>query len=262
MIADLLLLTPAVAAGALVQSALGFGFSLVVAPLLLMRYEPAVGIPILVFLNLAISLVLVWPLRAHLPGRRLALLAAGAVGGLPLGFLVFLRVGEPVLRGMVGVVVLAGATGIAVRRFAGTGADVREGQDREAREEAARPHRAPALLAGAAAGALTSSIGVPAPAVALYTSGAGLAAGASRALILSFYLLVFGATLLLQGATGRVGVAAWSQGALLLPGLGIGVLAGHRLGSRLDHATFHALVLLLLAVSAASLLFDALGGAP
>lgn len=252
MTADVLLLTPVVFAGALVQSALAFGFSLVVAPLLLLRYDAATGLPLLVLLNLVISGVLWWPLRPHVPVRRLVFLSAGALAGMPLGFWVFLAVGDRPLRVLLGLVVLAGAAGLAARMLLGS---------RRVAGPRRNPGRAVDLGVGAAAGVLTSSIGVPGPAVALYGSWAALGRDAMRALILNLYLLIFGATLLLQGVSGEVAPGTWSRGALLLPGLFLGVFVGHRLAGRLDHTRFHALVLALLVASAGALLHAALGDA-
>jgi uncharacterized protein len=224
-------------AGALVQAATGIGFALVLAPALLAVLAPEAALPALGALGLLLSL-LVLAERPPVRWRPLVPVLLAAAPGALLGAVVLRAAPADALRCAVGVAVL-GAVALRAR---------------------GRPPRlrAPAPAVGLAVGALTTSIGVNGPPLALHLRD--LAPAELRGTLAAAYLVlgVVGlaalAPLALDAAEDlRPGVAAAAAGA---------VVAGHALGrlvfTRLDARRFEGALLVVLAATGVAAIAGAL----
>jgi uncharacterized protein len=203
----------AVAAGAALQSATGFGFSMVAAPIVFAVVEPEEAVGLLIVLGALVNvLTLATERRRPEPAlRESAVLLAFALPGAVAGVAV-LRALDPVA---LQIAVSAGVCAtVAARRLAGR-------------------RRAPAWagpIAGLAAGALTTSTTTAGPPLIIYLLGRRLDAARMRD-TLSVCLLglsVVGvAALAITGTSGAVPDAALV--ALLVPVVIAGHLAGRPL---------------------------------
>jgi uncharacterized membrane protein YfcA len=232
--------------GALVQSATGFGFALVLSPALFAVLDPVEAVTALLALGLALNLLVLFERGRpeHVDWRALAPMLVAAVPGLVVGIVALTELSREALQVAVGVAVVL-AAGWQLRR-----------RGREPRR------RLPAGVAwpvGFASGALTTSISVSGPPLVLWLEARGVRPEEFRAsLAASFLALNLAGGALLVAAEGLEEVAAGT----LLGLLGL-VVAGHVLGAlafrRLDRERFFSLVLALVAGTGAASILAGVG---
>jgi uncharacterized membrane protein YfcA len=210
-------------AGAAVQSATGLGFALVLTPALFAVLEPAEAVTAVLLLGAALcALVLVESRRVATHGLRRLLPAA--VPGLGLGLLVITAVSKAPLQVGVGVAVI-GAAAWQLRHRAVV--------------------RVPAMAAGFVSGALTTSIGVNGPPLALWLESERVPPEVFRATLAAAFLIldIAGVALIVssQGLdTIDIGVVA-----PLLAAVGAGYALGAVGFRRLDAERFSTVVLVV-----------------
>lgn len=225
-----LLLTAAILGfAAAVQMASGFGFALVATPLLAITAGAHHAVLLTLLSALAFN---AW--QAH-EGRRdrdtgvVVRLLAGAVAGLPVGYVVY-RVTEPrELTAIIGVLVVVAAATLAVRRPQTGGSVVAD------------------LTAGVLVGALTTSTGTNGPPAVVLLQTRRLSPEAFRATLTTVFLVADVAAVAVFTASGDLdlevaGVAAWCAPALLA-----GALVGRWCRTLLSPEAFRVAVLVLLA---------------
>jgi uncharacterized protein len=203
-----------VAAGALLQSATGFGFSLLAAPLVFAAVEPEQAVWLLTLLGSEVNvLTLATERRRPRPlWRSCAVMLAAAAPGALAGVAVLRSLSPPALQ----IAVTAGVLGtLATRHLAG------------------RHVHVPAWAAGLAAGALTTSTTTSGPPMLLHLLGLGAEPARVRDTLPACFLglSVLGAAALL--ATGSSTFPDTTLVAALLPAVAVGHLAGRRVFARL-----------------------------
>jgi uncharacterized protein len=233
----------AVAAGAALQSATGFGFSLVAAPLVFAVLEPEEAVGLLIGLGSLVNLLtLASERRRPQPAlRESAVLLGFAVPGAVAGVAV-LRAIDPV---MLQIAVSAGVVATLVAR--------RLSRDRRVPRWAGPP-------AGLAAGALTTTTTTAGPPLILYLLGRGLEPARLRDTmpVCLLGLSVVGVIALwVTGTSGAVPDAGML--ALLVPVVVAGHLAGRRVFAALvASGRYEAVLTAVLLVSVAAGLAAAL----
>ncbi|MBN1529030.1 MAG: sulfite exporter TauE/SafE family protein [Thermoleophilaceae bacterium] len=213
-------------AGALVQSATGFGFALILSPALFAVLDPYEAITTMLLLGPPLNaLVLHDSAAGDARLRMLAPVLVAAVPGLVLGVIALELLSKPVLQVAVGAAVVAAALW-QIRHHGG---------------------RIAAWAAGLASGALTTSISVSGPPVVLWLEGRGVTPGEFRATLAASFLA-------LNVTGGAIVVAAGGIGAVrldvVLPLLGlclIGNYAGNHAHRRLAGPRFRLVALALVA---------------
>ncbi|HLM50043.1 MAG TPA: sulfite exporter TauE/SafE family protein [Solirubrobacteraceae bacterium] len=231
----LLAVAGAMALGIAFQSAVGFGGSLVAAPLLSLILQPVQVVALL----LATAL-LVGPAILAEPGQRgriaagdAALLLAAAVAGLPVGVLAVGALDTRSLQAAVAVVILLTLAG--------------------QRLQPARTGPRSGVLAGFAAGVLTTATSLNGPPLVLWLRGRGHPPEVFRATMTAVFLPVsaVGLIALLAGHPPDLGLDVL---AAAFAGSAAGWLAGRSVFARLRPAAHaRAVTGLLLATAAASL---------
>jgi uncharacterized membrane protein YfcA len=220
-----------IVAGALLQAATGFGFSLLAAPLTFAAVEPAPAVGLLLLLGAEVNLLTLAEGRRAQPLRdstvtMLACALPGAFAGVAV-----LRALPPVA---LQILVTLGILGtLAARRGAGRRAHI------------------PAWLAGAAAGALTTSTSTNGPPMLLHLLDRGAPPAAVRdTMTVAFLgLAVLGAVALV--VTGTPALPDATLVLVLLPAVLAAHLVGRRLFARLATGGAYEPVLnVLLAVAA------------
>lgn len=250
----------AVLVGAGLQSATGFGFALVAAPILFAVLDPQPAVSVAAVLGMELSLLTLLTERRvpHVLRGEAVRLVAWSLPGLAVGALALRELPDRALEILVALAVLVGlALRLRVRRRAAAGgraASLGAGGGAGGGGGAAvggDPGPSPpwrTAAAGACAGALSTSTALSGPPLVLHL----LAGGASPAQMRDTLAAVFGALAVLTVA------ALLLAGVFVLPAalaalLGAG-LAGHLLGrrgfARLHGDRYEDAVLVILAVTA------------
>lgn len=202
-----------VVAGAMLQAATGFGFSLVAAPLLFAAIEPEPAVVLLLVLGLEVNLLtLAGERRRPRPLRRsTAIMLACAIPGALAGVLVLRSLPAAALQ----VAVTLGVAGTLAARQV-------------------RTTHVPAWLAGAAAGALTTSTSTNGPPMLLHLLGRDLEPERVRDTLTTCFvgLAAIGAIALFATGEPALPDAALVLG--LVPAIALGHVVGRRGFARLS----------------------------
>lgn len=236
----------AVLVGGIVQSGVGFGFSLVVAPALAAIHDPRLAVPTAAVLALVVNgLTLSAERRPSQVRRRTAvLLVAGSLPGMVAGAVVLTRAPDDALRVLIGAVVLAAVVARVLQ-------DRRRAAVADPGGPAEGGSRAD-LAVGALSGALATSTGVNGPPLVLRMLHLRVAPHELRDTLAAVYLaagvltlgvLAVGGALDLVPAAGLLVVAAAAG-----QGLGRGVFA--RIAGRHEQAVLVVLTVTALAALA------------
>lgn len=242
----MLLAAVAALAGALVQSATGFGFALILSPALFAVVDPVEAVGSLLVLGLALNLLVLFEdgRPEHVDWRALAPMLLAALPGLAVGAIALTQLSKEALQVTVGVAVILAAGWQLL------------GRGRRARPRLGGPA---GIAAGFASGVLTTSISVSGPPIVLWLEARGVRPEEFRASLAASFLalnLAGGAVLLAAEGAGSfdAGVVAPLLGA---------VVAGYALGSvgfrRLDRERFFTLALVLVAGTGAASVAAGLG---
>jgi uncharacterized protein len=215
----MLLAAAATFAGASLQSAVGFGFALVLSPALFAALGPYEAVTALLVLGLALNALMLFEDGRPGPVRWGALrpMLLAALPGLAVGVALLALLGKPALQVGVGVAVL-GAVLVQARSPA-----------LRARREASLRS---ACAVGLASGALTTSTSVSGPPIVLWLQAQGARPDELRASTAASFLalnLAGAATVLLAGGVGSL------DATVVLPLLVL-TAVGHVVGARIFRA--------------------------
>jgi uncharacterized membrane protein YfcA len=230
-----------VAAGAAtVQLIAGFGFALAAVPLFSIVIDPHDAVIVSLGIATVTSGAQAWSGRASMDRGVVRSMLAGAVVGLPIGWLVYQWADNQVLGIVIGVAVLASVVVIA------RGLDLRES--------------GPALDVGGGvlSGALTMSSSVNGPPLVFVLQARQFGPVPFRSTITTVFAVLDIVGIIIFAATGEIGRAQLIAIAAAFPGVAIGAAAGIALRRHLDVAHFRRLVLVLLVVAAISAIVSAI----
>lgn len=225
MSADVAIALAGVGAGAVVQSATGFGFALIAAPLAAAGLGPVAAVPTVAVASVVVNAMTVAAeqRRPEVLGRAAVVLTLTGVPGMLIGAVILAEAPEDVLRIIVALIVIGSV--IAVTRTPplssspavhdhGWGEELRTGTG-----------------IGFLAGALVTTSGVNGPALLVHLRRAGVTAGQMRDTLAAIFF-----------ATGVLTVASIAAvGALDLPGELLLIVAGAVVGQMLGRLAFAAL---------------------
>ena len=221
---------------AMLQATNGFGFAVLAVPFFLLLAPPDEAIRIILVLSLAMSAIVVPGVRRSVEPRLLTRLTIGSLAGLPLGLAAFAYANPLVVHIAAGAIIVVFAAMLAENRWRGRHAVI-----------GLRP--AGDLAAGAVAGAATALVGMSGPPVLIYLMLAGTPARLTRATLLSFFLLIYAATVAANAILFGMPASVWLTAASLVPFAWIGGLLGLRVGDRLNPAAAAALAIGVLGAS-------------
>jgi len=227
---------PAIAfLAALLQTATGFGFSLIATPLLLLVYEPQTAIQLNIILGLSVSLVMLPRLAREADPVLLRRMVIGTLAGAPLGLAIYLHGDVALLKGIVATLALGLALLLALKYHFARSA----GRD---------------YGIGAASGLLSTSIGVPGPPLMLYFSGGQFSKQAARGTTLAFFLFAYAGSLAFQVAGSGFAEGVGSAAVVCLPMTLFGVVIGQVIFGFINQRLFVRLIWVLLVATGLYLL--------
>lgn len=227
--------------GGTVSGVTGFGFGLVIIPILLTIFPPTTVVAVNRVLGFVTGVVILGQDHEHVERGVVARLIPWSTIGLVGGIAVLTRVDATVIRLLAGAVVIVFAA-LATANWPIPGIGSRY---------------APAA-AGAASGLLGTSIGMSGPPVVLLLTSRAMSPLVFRATITGYFVVldVIAITLLI-----RVGAFGWEEArisAVLLPFALVGRSIGRVVGTRVERERFRRLTLGLLILTGLSAVATAL----
>lgn len=231
----------AVAVGAFAQATTGFGFALVAIPLVALLVDPVPAVVGVSVVSVPLTVAVAIREREHVDARPVAVLAGASAVGMPLGLLVLTQVGDRVLTAIIAVAVLAFTALLALGLHWSAAVRVQ-------------------VLAGLAAGTLSTATGMNGPPLVITLQALGLDPRTFRATISAVFACSGTLSIIGFALAGQVDRTALTVAAAGLPGLAVGWLLGDRVFARLDASRFRRVVLAGLTVTALVALARAVSG--
>ena len=216
------------------QAVTGFGFALVLVPLLSLVYEPKLVVLISLSLGLACKLPLLAQTWRQVQPARIAPLCLAAIAGTLFGVRLLLLASGPALQLGIGLVVVVLASAMLPNW--------------------SRPVKRESLAMwgiGFLSGLLTGSTSMGGPPVVLLGVNQAWEKDGFRANLLAFFMVSNVATLLSLWLAGALSVGMLRLDALLLPAVLLGVVIGNAIFKALPAEQFRRLVVLLVIASGA-----------
>jgi uncharacterized membrane protein YfcA len=224
-------------------SVTGFGFALVMTPLLTLAWDVKPAVVTSVILSTTALVPLLLQVRASISISRVSVLIAGSVIGIPVGVFVLDRVDPDVLTVVVAAAVIVAGVLLYVAPAMGRGEDTVRGR----------------LATGFVSGALGASTSLSGPPVVLYLLGRERDIDSFRATTMAFFLPGNLITIAAFAAIGRVTGDVVLMAGAALPALGAGLVAGSLLRRRIDPDRFRFLVLGVLVFASSLVLASTVG---
>jgi uncharacterized membrane protein YfcA len=236
---ELATVAAAVFVAGFVQVLSGFGFALLAVPLMTLQVPTKEAVVISTLLGGGVTFYQAWHGRHYIDRPIARHLVIGAYVGMPFGLWVYLAVDDHVLRGILGVAVLAATVLLAMRvqlSHVGTGLEVG---------------------AGVISGVLNTSLSTNGPPLVFALQARHLRPDAFRGTINFVFACcnLLGITLFL--AAGKVTGDGALAAVVALPALAAGQLLGFPLRRHVAGDRFRTLVLGLLVVAAATSIVSA-----
>ena len=225
------------------QSLTGFGFALVMVPLLSLFWDVKLAVVTTTLLGTAALMPLVVEAWEHVRIWKVMPLVVGSMVGVPFGLLILDRIDPEALKIFVAAVVIGASLILyfAPRMRVGGSGPV-----------------APVAV-GVFSGILRASTSMGGPPVILYTLGREQEAEEFRATLLAFFVPSSLVTLLGLGIAGRLTPKVAGTAAVALPAMVLGLVAGIWLRARVDEELFRTLVLVVLVLSSIAVIISATG---
>jgi hypothetical protein len=220
--------------GAVVQASIGIGLGMIASPMLALADTAFIPAAIMIAV-LPLTFSVAWIDRDHIEKRDVGFALIGRVPGTIAGALVVAALSDRVLASMVAAsVLIAVVASITGRLF--------------------RPTDRSLVVAGLASGFAGTTTGVGGPPMALTYQNSDPAT--MRATISAFFaigsLMSIGALAL----AGEIGVRQWQLTALILPGVGLGVITSRRVKDRLRSEVIRPAVLVICTIASLALLVE------
>ena len=220
--------------GTLIQSGLGFGFSLFFVPVAALFVPPREAVAVSLLLSMAMSSGIYAEARPRVGPRAIWPLIAGSLIGTPIGLLALLRADEAALRFLVASAVFLSAI---VSLAAGKG-----------HTHAARPDPTiPQGLVGVLGGVIRGATSMGGPPIVLYQHWIGGGAERIRGRLFAYFFWVGVPATLIVAPSGVFTRDVLRHAALALPLLAVGLVAGRLIRPHIAEAWFGRLSMLLLA---------------
>ncbi|MDP2949125.1 MAG: sulfite exporter TauE/SafE family protein [Chloroflexota bacterium] len=244
-------MTPSVLAGAIAiafvaagcQSLTGFGFALVMVPLLSLVWDVKLAVVTSTVLSTAAVLPLLLEVRSHVQPRKVAPLLLGSFLGVPAGILLLDRIDAGPLKLLVAAVLIVASLILYLAPSltpSGSGG-------------------VPSVMVGMLSGVLRASTSMGGPPIVLYVLTREPDVEEFRSTILAVFLPTSLLTLVGLAVTGWMTRDVLAASAVALPALAVGLLAGAWLRHRVPQGLFRTLVLAFLVLASVGVILSASG---
>lgn len=231
--AALVFLVAAALVAALARGFSGFGGALIFVPLASAAVGPQAAAPILLVIDGVAQLALLKTAWRQADRREVAIMAAGALIGIPLGAAILARVDPMLLRWAIALLIIAMlALLVSGWRYHG------------------RPTGTTTAGVGFAAGILSGAVQAAGPPVVAYWLGGSSPALTVRANIILFFFCTSVVAAISYLATGLLGLDVLLLAALTAPAYALGMFVGTRMFGLASERMFRRICLALIAAAA------------
>ena len=238
-VALLVAIAALIAVAAATQSIVGFGYALLVVPCLTVLRGPKVAVVASTTVGTALVAWNSVRWRHDILWREAVTVTIAALCAMPIGLVVLTRADDHTLR------LIVGCTIILFTVWLWRGLTLPQGRRTE-------------IAAGAASGALASSVGVNGPPIAIAFQATEMPPAHFRATLqVTFFVQALVAVMLFWSQGLVVADVGWVF-AVGIPAAAIGALVGDRIAPRVHEGPFRSAVLVLLALSGALAVASAL----
>lgn len=221
------------ALAAAIQAIVGFGYSLLFAPVAALFILPSDAVGTSIVTGASISVVLYAEHTPRAPLRPIAPMVLAALLAAPAGLWLLVAANEDILHILIGIGILVSA-GINLRQH-------------DAPHEA-RPDRIPLQLGvGVLSGLMRGAVSLPGPPVILYQHWVGGSGHCIRSQMFAFFVWTGIPTVGMGLLGGVFGPDVWRYAFAAGLGIPLGILAGRLMRGRTTDIVFSRLSMLLLA---------------
>lgn len=224
----------AVYVGATVQASIGIGIGMIASPVL--AFADSDFIPAAIVISvLPLTFAVAWVDRAHIEPRGVGFALIGRVPGVIAGALIVAALSDRIVAFMVAFSVLfAVFVSITTKRF--------------------RPTDGSLMVAGLASGFSGTTTGVGGPPMALTYQHSDPAT--MRSTISAFFCIGSMMSIGALALAGQIGARQWQLAAMLLPGVGLGVVTARLIQHRLNPSTIRPAVLAICSIASIALIIE------
>jgi len=216
----------AVYAAGVVQGLMGFGFSLVTVPILVLFVAPRMAIPVILVLSTFINLFLYREVRGKANLRRMLPLMVAGVAGLPVGTYLLVALDAGLIKIAAGCLVAF----FALVFLAGL-------------ERPIKRENLGLVAAGVTSGILNGVTSASGPPVILFLANQVMARDAFRASLIAYFLFLNLATIPIYLIGGLISSGVLAYSGVLLPAMVLGALTGSKLSPRVPERAFRRVAL-------------------
>jgi uncharacterized membrane protein YfcA len=221
------------------QAGVGFGFSIMTVPLLLLVYDAREAVVINNVLSILLSALMFRTIRSEIDRGFLKRLLLGSILMMPAGLAAFMFMPAQHVKLAVGVLSLAFVL-LFVFPFR-----IRPSEWKEA-------------AAGGLSGFLTAAIGIPGPPLLAYTSAVDMDKAKTRSTTLAFYIFIYSVSFVLQIGFAPVSPKVWAASGGSVPLVIAGIVLGQWLFKRIHQRLFHRICLAVLFATGVQLVYSSL----
>ncbi len=225
-------------------SVTGFGFALVLTPILAVIWDVKPTVVTSEILSTAGLIPLLLDARGHVPVGRVSVLFLASVAGIPVGVFLLERLSGDAIRVMVAVTVIVASVLLYLSPNLAGGRDSALGR----------------LVAGFFGGAIGSSTSMGGPPVVLYLLSCERDATSFRATLIAFFLPGNVITIVAFALVGQVTGDVLYMSAAALPAVALGLAFGVWLRRHVQAERFRTLVVAVLVASSAVVLVTTFAG--
>ena len=225
------------------MSVTGFGFALVMTPLLALIWDVKPTIASSVLLSTVALLPLLIEVRGNASMSRVSVLLVGSLAGIPRGVFLLARLAAAAPQVMVAATVIVASALLYFSPNLAGGEDTVRGR----------------LMAGFVSGSIGSSTSLSGPPIVLYLLGRESDVAAFRATLLLFFLPGNVVTILAFALVGQITGDVLVLSVAALPAIALGLMFGAWLRSHVQPERFRAVVVAVLIVTSLAVLASAVG---
>ncbi|MFC2001033.1 sulfite exporter TauE/SafE family protein [Chloroflexota bacterium] len=207
--------------GAFIRSVSGFGYALVVTPLLMLVIEPKSVVVINIIISITMNAMILFHMRGHVDLKRAALISLGSLPGILLGASLLSRLDPSVIKLAIAILVIPFSILLLL------------GHSRQFKRDALGN-----VIAGFMGGIFSASTSLGGPPVVLFLLNQGLTKERFVGTLAAYFLFTCIVSTCTFASLGMITTDLLIKAAILLPPLWLGTYLGIKVLPRINPTLF------------------------